>query len=126
MEFRAENIMALKTFRRSMLQYAADLNGKINDLSPVDFERVTKFFIQTEIGVWRAILSSRWMSAAEKYETPSISIGIEASAHSRSTIVGLISRSRPEIAVRQARLGAGRVRGHHVKPRSGYQQSGEC
>src|SRR5262245_32103858 len=55
------------------------------------------------------------MSAAEKYETPSISIGIEASAHSRSTIVGLISRSRPEIAVRQARLGAGRVRGHHVK-----------
>jgi len=49
MEFRAENTMALKTFRRSMLQYAADLNGKIKDLSPAEFERVTKFFIQTEI-----------------------------------------------------------------------------
>jgi hypothetical protein len=49
MEFRAENAKALKTFRRSMLQYAGDLNVKIKDVSPADFERTTKFFIQTEI-----------------------------------------------------------------------------
>jgi hypothetical protein len=49
MEFRAENATALKTFRRSMLQYAGDLNGKIKDVSPADFEQTTKFFIQTEV-----------------------------------------------------------------------------
>jgi hypothetical protein len=49
MEFRAENATALKTFRRSMLQYAGDLNGKIKDVSHADFEQTTKFFIQTEI-----------------------------------------------------------------------------
>jgi hypothetical protein len=49
MEFRAENTMALKTFRRAMLQYAADLNDKIKHLSPADFERATNFFIQTEL-----------------------------------------------------------------------------
>src|SRR5439155_25421575 len=49
MEFRAENATALKTFRRSMLQYAGDLNDKIKDVSPADFERTTNFFIETEI-----------------------------------------------------------------------------
>jgi hypothetical protein len=49
MEFRAENRTALKTFRHSMLQYAGDLNTKIKDVSPADFEQTTKFFIQTEI-----------------------------------------------------------------------------
>ncbi len=49
MEFRAENQDALRGFRRSMLTYAADLNGKINDLSPDEFEHKTQFFIQTEI-----------------------------------------------------------------------------
>jgi hypothetical protein len=49
MEFRAENATALKTFRRSMLQYAGDLNAKIKDVSPADFEHTTRFFIQTEI-----------------------------------------------------------------------------
>jgi hypothetical protein len=39
----------MRTFRRSMLQYAGDLNGKIKDLSHADFEQTTKFFIQTEI-----------------------------------------------------------------------------
>jgi hypothetical protein len=49
MEFRAENAKALRTFRRSMLQYAGDLNGKIKGVSPADFQQTTKFFIQTEI-----------------------------------------------------------------------------
>jgi hypothetical protein len=49
MEFRAENATSLKTFRRSMLQYAGDLNGKIKDVSPADFGQTTKFFVQTEI-----------------------------------------------------------------------------
>src|SRR5262245_4300183 len=49
MEFRAENTAALRTFRRSMLQYAGDLNAKIKDLSPADFEQTTEFFIRTEI-----------------------------------------------------------------------------
>jgi hypothetical protein len=49
MEFRAENAEALRGFRRSMLQYAAELNGKIKDLSPDEFGRKTQFFVQTEI-----------------------------------------------------------------------------
>jgi hypothetical protein len=49
MEFRAENATALKTFRRSMLQYAGNLNSKIKDVSSADFDHTTKFFIQTEI-----------------------------------------------------------------------------
>jgi hypothetical protein len=48
MEFRA-NTALLGGFRRSMLRYAADLNGKIKDLTYEDFEAKTKFFIETEI-----------------------------------------------------------------------------
>jgi hypothetical protein len=48
-EFRAENAPLLRGFRRSMLRYAADLNGKIEGLSRADFETQTKFFIETEI-----------------------------------------------------------------------------
>jgi hypothetical protein len=32
-----------------MLRYAADLNSKIKDLSPEEFETKTKFFIETQI-----------------------------------------------------------------------------
>jgi hypothetical protein len=49
MEFRAENVDALRKFRRSMLQHASALNTKIKDLSPDDFENATRFFVQTEI-----------------------------------------------------------------------------
>jgi hypothetical protein len=49
MEFREANADLLRGFRRSMLRYAADLNGKIKDLSLADFEAKTKFFIETQI-----------------------------------------------------------------------------
>jgi len=49
MEFRAANASLLRGFRRSMLRYAADLNGKIKDLTPKDFEAKTRFFIETQI-----------------------------------------------------------------------------
>jgi hypothetical protein len=49
MEFRAENKEALRAFRRSMLQYAGDLNDKVKGLSPADLERETKFFVHTQI-----------------------------------------------------------------------------
>jgi hypothetical protein len=49
MEFRAENREALRAFRRSMLQYAGDLNDKVKGLSPADLERETRFFVQTEV-----------------------------------------------------------------------------
>jgi hypothetical protein len=49
MEFRAANKELLRGFRKSMLRYAADLNGKIGDLSREDFERKTRFFIETQI-----------------------------------------------------------------------------
>jgi hypothetical protein len=49
MEFRAANAHLLRGFRRSMLRYAADLNGKIKHLSRQDFEAQTRFFIETEI-----------------------------------------------------------------------------
>jgi hypothetical protein len=49
MEFRAANAPLLRGFRRSMLRYAADLNGKVNGLTRKDFEAKTKFFIETEI-----------------------------------------------------------------------------
>ena len=49
MEFREANTALLRGFRRSMLRYAADLNGKIKDLTYEDFEAKTKFFIETEI-----------------------------------------------------------------------------
>jgi len=49
MEFRAENAPLLRGFRRSMLRYARDLNGKIKDISPDEFEAKTKFFVDTEI-----------------------------------------------------------------------------
>jgi hypothetical protein len=49
MEFRAANASLLRGFRRSMLRYAADLNGKIKDLTPKDLEAKTRFFIETQI-----------------------------------------------------------------------------
>jgi hypothetical protein len=49
MEFREANAPLLRGFRRSMLRYAADLNSKIKDLSPEEFETKTKFFIETQI-----------------------------------------------------------------------------
>jgi hypothetical protein len=49
MEFRAANTELLRVFRKSMLRYAADLNGKIGGLSQEDFEHKTRFFIETQI-----------------------------------------------------------------------------
>lgn len=49
MEFRAANAGLLRGFRKSMLRYAADLNGQINGLSLEDFEHKTRFFIETQI-----------------------------------------------------------------------------
>jgi hypothetical protein len=49
MEFRNANAALLRGFRRSMLRYAADLNGKIKGMDRDEFERHTKFFIETEI-----------------------------------------------------------------------------
>jgi hypothetical protein len=49
MEFRAENATLLRGFRRSMLRYAADLNGKIKGLSREEFEAKTRFFVETQI-----------------------------------------------------------------------------
>jgi hypothetical protein len=49
MEFREANAPLLRGFRRSMLRYAADLNSKIKDVSPEEFETKTKFFIETQI-----------------------------------------------------------------------------
>jgi hypothetical protein len=49
MEFREANRALLRGFRRSMLRYAADLNGKIAGLSVEDFREKTRFFIETEI-----------------------------------------------------------------------------
>jgi hypothetical protein len=48
-EFREANPHLLRGFRRSMLRYAADLNSKIKDVSPEEFETKTKFFIETQI-----------------------------------------------------------------------------
>jgi hypothetical protein len=49
MEFREANKELLRGFRRSMLRYAADLNGKIAGLTREEFEAKTKFFIDTQI-----------------------------------------------------------------------------
>ena len=49
MEFREANAALLRAFRRSMLRYAADLNGKIKDISWAEFEAKTKFFVETQI-----------------------------------------------------------------------------
>jgi hypothetical protein len=49
MEFREVNAPLLRGFRRSMLRYAADLNNKIKDVSPEEFEAKTKFFVDTQI-----------------------------------------------------------------------------
>jgi hypothetical protein len=49
MEFRDANSTLLRGFRRSMLRYAADLNGKIKDMDRETFEKHTKFFIETQI-----------------------------------------------------------------------------
>jgi hypothetical protein len=49
MEFRDANATLLRGFRRSMLRYAADLNGKIKDMDREAFEKHTKFFIETQI-----------------------------------------------------------------------------
>jgi hypothetical protein len=48
-EFRDANAHLLRGFRRSMLRYAADLNSKIKDITPEEFEAKTKFFIETQI-----------------------------------------------------------------------------
>jgi hypothetical protein len=49
MEFRAENQKTLRTFRRSMLSYAADLNKSIATIKRDELEHKTKFFVQTEV-----------------------------------------------------------------------------
>lgn len=49
MEFRDANTALLRGFRRSMLRYAADLNGKIKNMDRAEFEKHTKFFIETQI-----------------------------------------------------------------------------
>jgi hypothetical protein len=49
MEFREANVSLLRGFRRSMLRYAADLNDKIRDVTPEEFEAKTRFFIETHI-----------------------------------------------------------------------------
>jgi len=49
MEFRAANANLLRGFRKSILRYAADLNGKITGLSLEDFENKTRFFVETQI-----------------------------------------------------------------------------
>jgi hypothetical protein len=49
MEFRGANAALLRGFRRSMLRYAADLNGKIKGMDREEFERHTKFFVETQI-----------------------------------------------------------------------------
>jgi hypothetical protein len=49
MEFRDANAALLRGFRRSMLRYAADLNGKIKGMDRAEFEKHTKFFIETQI-----------------------------------------------------------------------------
>jgi hypothetical protein len=48
-KFREANAHLLRGFRRSMLRYAADLNSKIKDITPEEFETKTKFFIETQI-----------------------------------------------------------------------------
>jgi hypothetical protein len=48
-EFRAENVEALRAFRRSMLRYAADLNGKLRSVAPDEVQAATQFFVQTEL-----------------------------------------------------------------------------
>ena len=49
MEFRADNNAALRGFRRSMLRYAGDLNGKVANVPPAEIQAATKFFVDTEI-----------------------------------------------------------------------------
>jgi hypothetical protein len=49
MEFRADNIAALRGFRRSMLRYAGELNGKVAGVPPSEIQAATKFFVDTEI-----------------------------------------------------------------------------
>lgn len=58
MEFRAENVDALRAYRRAMLQYAGELNDSLKDLSQADIERRTQFFIQTEIAPALDVLRS--------------------------------------------------------------------
>jgi hypothetical protein len=49
MEFREDNRDALRIFRRSLLRYAGDLNGKLAQVAPAEIELATKFFVDTEI-----------------------------------------------------------------------------
>jgi hypothetical protein len=49
MEFREANTTTLRAFRRSMLRYAAELNGAIRGLPAGEIEDATKFFVDTEI-----------------------------------------------------------------------------
>jgi hypothetical protein len=49
MEFRDANVALLRGFRRSMLRYAADLNSKIKGMDREEFDRQTRFFIDTQI-----------------------------------------------------------------------------
>lgn len=49
MQFRGENVDALRAYRRAMLQYAGELGGKLKGLSATEIEGATSFFVQTEI-----------------------------------------------------------------------------
>jgi hypothetical protein len=49
MEFRADNTVLLRAFRRGMLKYAGDLNREAGKHSAQDLQAATKFFVDTEI-----------------------------------------------------------------------------
>lgn len=49
MEFRSDNGESLRAFRRSMLRYAGDLNGKLVKENPRDVAETARFFVNTEI-----------------------------------------------------------------------------
>jgi hypothetical protein len=49
MEFRADNAVPLRAFRRGMLKYAADLNREAGKHPVEDLEAATKFFVNTQI-----------------------------------------------------------------------------
>jgi hypothetical protein len=49
MEFRSENEAQLRTFRRAMLRYAAELNNEIKDIPLSEMEGKTDFFVKTRI-----------------------------------------------------------------------------
>jgi hypothetical protein len=75
MEFRSENLDTLRTFRRSMLLYARELNDTIRGATREEVHERTKFFVQAEVAPVLDALRATMIGPARPWYKRAIDFG---------------------------------------------------